>query len=133
MSNVFSLNRFLERNDVDINQFSSSFFASMKKILIFRIEQFHNFFQIRRHRFKLIFARRCSMFKFFIFETTSLFKKINAFSLINRNVVFDEELNKRDLLSKKIFRKNEIDTKVFKKKITFKKMTSKITTRRCFY
>ena len=43
-------------------------------------------------------------------------KKINAFLLINRNVVFDEKLNKRDLFSKKVFGKNEIDTKIFEKK-----------------
>ena len=37
--------------------------------------------------------------------------------LINRNVAFDDKLNKRNLFLKKKFRENEIDTKVFEKKI----------------
>ena len=79
MSNVFSLNKSLDRNNIDTNKFSSFLFTSMKKILIFRIEQFHNFFQIRRHRLKLTFARRCYMFKYFTLETTFLFKKNQCF------------------------------------------------------
>ena len=75
MSHVYSLNKFLNRNDVDTNRFSSSFFVLIKFYFIFRIEQFYNFFQIRRHKFKFIFARRCHMFKFFTLKTTFLFKK----------------------------------------------------------
>ena len=43
-------------------------------------------------------------------------KRINAFLLINRKAAFDEKLNKFDLFSKKIFRENEIDIKIFEKK-----------------
>ena len=77
MLNVFSLNKFFDRDDADINRnrFLSFFFTSMKKSFNFTIEQFHNFFQIRRHRLKLTFARRFHMFKLFTFETTFLFKK----------------------------------------------------------
>ena len=52
--------------------------------------------------------------------------------LINRSVAFDEKLHKRDLFWKKIFRKNEADKRIFEKKVTFEKMTFKITTRRFF-
>ena len=38
MSNVFSLNKVLVKNNVDTNKFSSFSFASMKFFLIFRIE-----------------------------------------------------------------------------------------------
>ena len=59
--------------------FHRLFSRRWKKNLIFRIKQFHNFFQVRRHKFKFIFARRCHMFKFFTFKTTFLFKKNQCF------------------------------------------------------
>ena len=65
----------------------------------------------------------------------SCFEKICVFLLINRNVAaFENELNKRDLFSKKVFRKNTTDAKTDAKAVLEKLMTSKDFAKpRCFY
>ena len=75
MLNVFLSNEIFNKNHIDISKFLSFFSRLWKKNLIFKIEQFHDFFQFCWYKFKFVFARRYYIFNFFTFVTTFIFKE----------------------------------------------------------
>ena len=129
MSNVFSLNKSFDKNDVDTNRFLSVYFlVEEKEFSFFESNNFTIFFKFVDIDLNSFLHVDVICSNYIHLKQRFCLERISVSLLINQNVVFDEKLNKLDLLSRKNLRENETNTKVFEKKMRFEKMTFEITT-----
>ena len=115
--NVRSLNKFSDINHVITKKLCHFFRVYKKEFSFFELNNFMIFFNFVDINLYLFSHVEITCFDFLHLKQRFYFERIYVSLLINRSTAFDEKLNKRNLLSKKNFRKNDKNAKIMTNKI----------------